>query len=420
VSASEQFEGGWTLEDAKRQVRRLEQQGAAAIHVVTGSVCDTPPWYYQHMALPKGVNQQLAGEIKLETNLPVIVAGRIDDPREIETLLRKGVVDAVGIGRALVADPDLPKLIAEERYEEIARCGHCLQGCLAKVKEGVGIGCIINPSVGQEAVEIQPGSVKKRIVVVGGGPSGLQAAITAREKGHDVLLFEARDHTGGQFDLAFLVPGKDDMRNPYGHLSTRAERMGVQIWLNVEADAERIAELEPDEVILATGSTLRSIDIPGLEHALNGEDLLLERGKVGKRVLIIGGGLIGVESAELLAPHGHEITIVELMKDVARDMEPVSRKLAMKFLQTHQIPVYTETRVVRLEEGYAVFHRGEGPEDRMGPFDTVVVAVGAVARDELSEDLKVRGLIVHVIGDARQPRQIYDAVRDGWETARLL
>ncbi|MBD3166590.1 NAD(P)-binding protein [bacterium] len=420
LSASEQVDGGWTLEDAKQLVRRLQTQGVAALHIVTGSVCDSPPWYYQHMALPPGVNQKLCAELKRETALPVIVAGRMDDPDEIETVLRKGVADAVGIGRALVADPDLPRLMLQGRTDEIARCGHCLQGCLANVKAGIGIGCIINPTVGHESVVVEPAAVKKRIVVVGGGPAGLQAAITLRERGHDALLFEASDHPGGQFDLAFLVPGKGDMEHPYGHLPAKAERLGVQIWLNVEAGFQRIDELQPDEVVIATGSTLRMPSIPGLEGALNGEDLLLERSRVGKKVLIIGGGLIGIESAELLAPKGHEVTIVELLDDIARDMEPVSRKLALKFLQQHNIPVYTGTQVLRFEGGHALFQHGQGPEERIGPFDTVVVAVGAQPRDVLSEELLKKGYNVHVIGDAKQPRRIYDAVREGWETARLL
>jgi len=228
ISASEQIEGGLDLDDGQRLARSLVDWGVSAIHVVTGSACDTPPWYYQHMSLPDGVNEQLAARIRQGVSVPTIVAGRLGEPERIDEIISTGRVDMVALGRPLVADPDLPQKMSEGRADEIVLCGSCLQGCLANVKAGKGLGCIVNPEVGHES-EIERSAKKERhVVVVGGGPAGLTAAIVAGRRGHRVTLLE-RDGLGGQFSLAPLAPGKTAMARPLNSLLRLASRSGAKI-----------------------------------------------------------------------------------------------------------------------------------------------------------------------------------------------
>ncbi len=419
ISASEQVEGGLTIEDAVEMTRFLEQHEVDAIHVVTGSACETPPWYYQHMALPPEKNEMMAAKIKQNTSLPVIVAGRMGDPDKIKKVLNEGMVDAVALGRALVADPDLPKKMFDGQPETIARCGHCLQGCLLKVKTGVGLGCIINPEVGEESLEVKAVEHPKRVAIIGGGPAGLQAALTAQKRGHNIEIFERNDHLGGQFEVSFLVPGKKSMEKPYRYLVEAVERNGIPVHFGVEMDADTILQNKPDAVIVATGSKPAMIAIEGLKDVCSGTDILTGNVEAGNNVLIIGGGLVGVETAEFLLNQGKSPVIVEMLDDIARDMEPVSRKLALKKLNESQTPVHISTKITRFD-GNTASGEKDGKEIMLGSFDTVVMAVGAVKVDTISEQLTAEGVETHIIGDAAQPRQIYDAVKEGWRVAMEL
>lgn len=418
ISAREQVAGGLDLDEGRIFARHLVDWGVAAVHVVTGSACDSPPWYYQHMSLPAGLNEQLAAEIKREIPVPVIVAGRLGEPERIEAVLRAGQADLVALGRPLVADPDLPRKMSEGRTEEIVLCGSCLQGCLANVKAGKGIGCIVNPQVGHEGEPETPAEGERHVVVVGGGPAGLTAAIVARRRGHRVTLLE-RDGLGGQFSLAPLAPGKAAMERPLDSLVRLASGSGARIETGVEATPERIASLEPDVVVLATGASPETLRIPGLEGAFTGNDVLAQRVETGQSVLIVGGGMVGIEVAEYLGLQGKRVTVVELLEEIARDMETITRKLTLHRLQELPIEIHTQTVLERVDAGTAVV-RGPDGERRIGPFDSVVVAVGTRSQDELASPLRARGLEVVVVGDAGKPAQIMGAVSSAWEATRAL
>jgi 2,4-dienoyl-CoA reductase-like NADH-dependent reductase (Old Yellow Enzyme family)/thioredoxin reductase len=414
-SADEKVEGGLGIDDALELGRRIEGLGVDALHVVTGSACDSPPWYYQHMALPKGVNEGLAARLRQDLVLPIMVAGRLGEPDRIREVVDDGLADVVALGRPLLADPDLPIKIRDGREDEIMGCGSCLQGCLARVKAGGPVSCLINPELGREG-EPQPhaDATGDRLVVVGGGPAGLEAALTADRAGFQVTLFERRSALGGLFVLAGLTPGKEAMERPFRSLVRAVERSGVDLRLGVEATLEDIVELDPVRVIVATGSRPIIPDIPGLENPLSAEDVLTGRREVGHRVLIFGGGLVGIELAERLAGVEHEVVVIELLEDVARDMEAISRRMTLTRLQALPAEIHTRTRLLRFDEDEALaYDESTGEERSLGSFDSVLVAVGHQSYDPLSADLIRAGLEVEVVGDARQPGQIWDATQGG-------
>ncbi len=422
ISADERCEGGLGLDDAVQLVERLAAWGLHGVHVVTGSACDSPPWYYQHMALPPRVNEELAARIRGSASIPVMVAGRLGVPARIRDILGKGMADVVALGRPLVADPDLPRKMREGRDEDIMSCGACLQGCLARVKGGGPIGCIVNPEIGHEAEWPLPAAaVGERLVVIGGGPAGMEAALTAQLAGYSVTLLERRGSLGGQFTLAPLTTGKEAMERPLRSLITAVERSGVEIRTGVEATAAEVLELGPSHVIVGTGSRPMIPPIPGLDDPLTAEEVLTGVREPGHRVLILGGGLVGIEMAEHLARAGHEVVVVELLDDVARDMEAITRKMTLKRLESLPVEIFTSTRLVRSSDGEAFTRSAGGGDERsIGRFDSLLVAIGHRSHDPLSEELRSAGVTVTVIGDAHEPRQIFDAVHAGRDAVDAL
>jgi NADPH-dependent 2,4-dienoyl-CoA reductase/sulfur reductase-like enzyme len=294
-------------------------------------------------------------------------------------------------------------------------CGACLQGCLAKVKEGGPIGCIVNPELGHEIDGPLPATGSgRRLVVVGGGPAGMEAAVAGQHARFCVTLLERRESLGGQFRLAPLTTGKDAMEMPLQSLIDAVNRSGAEIRTGVEATPDTILGLEPDHVIVATGSRPIIPRIEGLTDPLTAEEVLTGAREPGARVLILGGGLVGIEMAEQLGLAGHEVTVVELLADVARDMEAITRKMTLGRLQALPVTILTTTRLVRVVDGEAFVCGPDAPEERsLGRFDSVLVAVGHSPHDALSEKLLRRGVSATVVGDASEPRQIFDATRAG-------
>lgn len=420
ISGTEKVDGGIDIEDAIHIGTRLAELGVDAVHVASGSACDTPPWYYQHMGLPAGVNLKLAERLRQNLTVPVIAAGRLGDPEEIEQIFRDGAVDAIALGRPLVADPDLPIKIRTSQSELVVRCGGCLQGCLVGVKSGKGIACIVNPEVGKEDMEYPATTGEKEVVVVGGGPAGMTAARVAAARGHRVTLLErSADVLGGQFAHAYQAPGKAAMRQTLDSFVRLTRSGNMDIRMGTEAGIDDIVQLRPDIVFVATGAEPIIPPIPGLSSAITGEEIMSGNMSVGHKVLVIGGGLIGIEVAEYLAERQHQVVVVEMLDQMAQDMEPITRKLSFLRLQNLPVALYTGTKITQITEGEAIAQGPDG-EVNLGKFDSIVVATGTRPLDVLSQGLREQGLEVHVVGDAAQIGQVQGATTSAYEIASRL
>ena len=419
ISASEFVEGGFKPEDNKVILDMAKEYGFDAIHCGLGNACDSPPWYYSHMALPEEKQIEALKKIRGFTDLPLIVAGRMASIEKLKLLESENIADFVAFGRPFVADPALPLKLVEGKLDEIVYCGYCLQGCLAKVKNGSGLGCIVNPEVDKKPLE----KVKnpKNIAVVGGGPAGMSAAITLSKLGHKITLFEKKPELGGQFRLAPLAPHKESMKRPLNSLIKKTERFVRDIRLNTEFTPDMSGNY--DMVIVATGSKPDYPEVLGLHsiYHITAIDFFEGNAEVkGRRVLIIGAGMVGMEAAELLVSEGYEVVITKRTDTIANDMEMITKKLMFKRLEgKDSIKIMPNTHVLSFEKE-RVYCKVDGKSVYLEPFDTVIIASGMKPADELAESLKEKGVRFYVIGDAEKPADIYNAVQRGYNLAVSL
>jgi 2,4-dienoyl-CoA reductase-like NADH-dependent reductase (Old Yellow Enzyme family)/thioredoxin reductase len=413
VSGDEMYEGGLHAEDLRDLLNLVEEKGVVAVHVGMGNACNSPAFYYHHMFVPKEIQEDSIKKIHAMTNLPVIAVGRFGDPERIQKALFEGWADFFALGRPLVADPEFPNKFQSGREDEITYCGGCVQGCLAKVKSGEGLGCIVNPKVGWPS-KIEKSSKKKRIAIFGGGPAGLEAALVLKERGYEVKIFEKSDKLGGAANLAYKAFGKETMEKPIDSLINDVLRSS-EISVEYGSDYESVETGDFDEVLYAVGSSPIKLNIPGGENILqitghdyfSNPDVLKDK----NNILIVGGGMIGVEAADHLVNNGKSVTVVEMLSDIARDMEPITRTLTLKRLRDKNVEVLTDTKLERFENGQAVCSNENG-EISIGTFDAIIFTVGVKPNPSPEGTYK--------IGDADHPGQIYDAVHSGFEAGLKL
>lgn len=357
----------------------------------------------------------MAKKIKENISLPVIGVGQVTEPADIETIFNEDAADFIAIGRALIADPDFVGKYLQLVEGRIRPCSSCLTGCLGRIKIGKGLQCEINPEVGRELEPLVPADVEKNYAVVGGGMAGMEAAITLRRRGHKVTLFE-KDELGGQFNLAPLPSQKGSLQKQIDYLKHEAE--GI-FFVKKEAKPEDLVK-NYDGVIVATGSKHFIPEIEGLEEYKWAEILYDTDIPKNKSVLIIGGGLIGIEVANTLIDYGNKIVIVEMLEDIARDMELVTRKLNLMKLQKNNVPIYTNTEVNRISGSTAFLKRRNVFEDlRIENIDIYVLAAGMRSNNELLKQLENK-IPVYPVGDADKMGDVVSAVQSAYFTCKQL
>ena len=404
INARDEGEGGLTVQDTSAVAAYLEQEcGIDALHV-SRSIHLHDEFMWAPNNTHGGFNADLVTEIKKAVSVPVITVGRYTEPQYAELLVRQGRADLVAFGRQSIADPELPLKARTGHLETLAPCIACLLGCVPNMLAGRPITCAMNPCVGREA-EIVPAEVQKKVLVIGGGPGGMYAAMMCAKRGHDVILLEKNTELGGHFLVASYPPAKGEIAPAIRSLIVRCREAGVDIRLGVNVTPELVGELKPDAVIVATGSVPLILPIPGLADCgyVNAEDMLTGKYNVGKKVLIVGGGMVGAEAAEHLAERGHDCDIVEMKPVVGEDIMPEPRKYIMASLEHHKVGQFTNARVSEFfTDGVAYTSTVDGSTHELRGYDNVVLAMGYRSNNTLSAELEKLVQQVIVIGEARQ------------------
>jgi 2,4-dienoyl-CoA reductase-like NADH-dependent reductase (Old Yellow Enzyme family)/thioredoxin reductase len=422
ISGEEFVPGGITKEESSQTAETLEREGINLISLSAGRRGDTPEWITQPMAMPRGVLTPFSSELKKRLTIPVLVAGRINDPVLANSIIEEGKADLVGMGRGLIADPWFPRKALQGELEEIRRCvacNHC-QGKRNYLK--LSVRCAINPQAGKEReAAVLPARRRRRVLVVGGGPGGLECAHTLYERGHEVLLFEKMPQLGGKLLTAAVPPHKEERNELRDFLVKRAKRERISLFLNHEADAPTVREVQPEVLVFANGANPIFPAIPGLNrnYCYTAEEAL-NRDLPEDEILILGGGLVGCEVAEFLAAKRKRVTLFEILPDLGTDLEPyVTRKLLLRRLMDLKPTLHTSTEVYAVEGKKALYHDGKGREGSC-TFDAIVFAVGFSPDEALIKSMEHLELETFRIGDCVTPRGIFEAIHEGSMIGRSI
>jgi 2,4-dienoyl-CoA reductase (NADPH2) len=400
--------------------------------------------------VPRGAFAYLARGIKEIVDVPVIASHRINDPETARESISDGMCDMVAMGRSLIADPLLPLKVKEKRDREIIHCIACAQGCFDNLFKLKHVECLCNPRAGHELTHsIKKADAAKKVMVIGGGAAGMNAAITACDRGHSVALYDSSDRLGGQLYLAAAPPGRREFAEFARDLSVQVEIRDIDLHLNTTVDKALIEAAAPDHIILATGAMPVTPPIPGIElaHVIDAWDLLLNRAYAGERVVVIGGGAVGVETALFLAEKGtldpealkfllvnkaeaaedlaemcirgtKKITILEMLDKVGKDFGKSTKWTMLQDLTRFGIESRTGAKALEITSTGVRIETAEKIETIEA--DTVVVAAGARSRNDLADVIKETGIPFATIGDARQIGMAFDAVHQGFEAAQNI
>ena len=417
MSGAELFDGGYTLEDGVKIAQGVEDL-VDLIHVSAGSYQFGFFTTHLPMFAPHGNNVYLAAEIKKHVHKPVATIGALNDPAQMEEIIASGKADVVEMARALLADPFLPNKVMAGQEDEIVRCLRCFT-CMAERPTTGTRRCTVNPLIGRECegTDVLPAARKKKVVVAGGGVGGMKAAITAAQRGHQVILLEKTDELGGILKSEQALPFKYEMYQLGLTFARQMEKEGVEVRLNTPATPELLEQLAPDALILAVGSSPIVPPLPGIDgdNVVVVNNYYLEKEKVADTVVVLGGGLAGCECAVHLGMEGKQVHLVEMRDSLAVDCNIRHRPILMQQVDKYTT-VHTALQGLRVTEEGLVCKDGEGKEVLI-PGKTVICAVGQRSNRDTVEALRSCAPFVREIGDCARVSNITNAVYQGYHAA---
>lgn len=416
--------GGIDEADAVQFAQWLVEDGVDMFHVAqanhTGNMADTiPPMGVQ----PYGFFVKIAGDIKKAVNVPVSAVGRIVDAEMAERVIESGMADIVAMGRPLLADPDWGTKIAAGKACDIRRCISCNKGCTDAIQNRQFLSCVLNAENGYEnSRSIQPAAQKKKVAVLGGGPAGLEAARVAALRGHDVTLFEKSTSLGGQLNIACVPPRKEEMRRAAQDLIRAVCNAGVHLCMGQTRTAEQLQEAGFEAVINAVGAHSAAPRIPGIDgvNVADAWKVLAGEQQVYGTVAVIGGGMVGCETAEYLAARGCKVSVIEMMDKIAAGESTTILPTLLENYKTYGVEQYPSHKVKEFRMDAVVCENKDGAEVTI-PCDYIVLAMGARSNEFDAAALEAANIPVYSIGDATgKAADISNAIRTGYDTACQL
>lgn len=427
ISGSEYTDGGLNLNDMIYVAKQLEKAGVDFLHVsggttiARGSSIPAP-------GTPMGSHAATAAEIKKYVSIPVATVGRITEPWIAEELIANGKADICMIGRANLCDPEFANKVAAEKADDIRPCIGCLR-CLNGIMFGKRVACTVNPSFELENEDtLAPAAEKKNVLVIGSGPAGMEAAFVAAKRGHHVVLCEKDAELGGLMRIAAVPIAKQDLTRLIQYMARRLEGAGVEVRLNCTVDKAMLeGEFKGYEVIAGAGA--QPIVVPaftGFKQWMTADDVLAGRAFPGRKIVVIGGGSVGCETADYLAPlvndlypRNREITLLEMAPGVMAGESGPGRSLLVQRMMAKGVQMICGAKVEKVDES-SIWYTKDGQQHCIADADTLVLAMGYKADPALEEMLKAAGASYHLIGDANKVGTIKDAIGAGYETAKAL
>jgi 2,4-dienoyl-CoA reductase-like NADH-dependent reductase (Old Yellow Enzyme family)/thioredoxin reductase len=414
ISAQEFVPDGLTTEESISILRLIVAEGVDVVQVSAGNDA-TPEWICQPMFMKKACLVDSAEKIKAALkDIPIMVVGRINDPLIAEEIISAGKADLVCMGRGLLADPELPRKAHEGRLEDIRICIAC-NTCMQSIFRKGRIECLVNPSLGREKeMEIHPTNSPKKVMVIGGGPGGLNVACTLAKRGHSVSLYEKESILGGQLVLGSVSVYKKELLHLIEFLKKQIEKCNVTCHMNSEVNIDMIKEINPDVVVIATGSIPYKPPVDGinLPIVVTVPEVFNGAKAVRKDAIIIGGGATGCEVALELSERGIPVTIVEQLPNIGTQIEAITKKIILEKLKKNNVRILTEHRLSKVsEDGVHVTDKDGNHVSLKG--DRVIIAVGNKPNNSLFEQVKQIGKEVYQIGDCLEVRSAKEAIYEG-------
>ena len=422
------LDDGISLDEGVEQACIIADAGVDAIDVTTGPR-ESHHWQFVTMYQPSGPVVRSAKAIKKAVKLPVSVSGKID-PLLAERILQEGSADFIHLCRPLIADPELPNKAREGRLEEIRPCIYCNHCWGRRILVGDELPCCaVNPGMAKEReFKLEPAPRAKKVIVIGGGMAGMEAATTLAQRGHEVSLYEKSDRLGGQWNILSAYRPEQDVLVKY--MSRELEKAGVTVFLGQEVTCQKVMEAKPDAVVAATGAKPALPDVPGIDHkkVVQAVDVLAGKVRVGQEVVVIGGHLVGLDAALFLAEQGKKVSVIEKLK-IAWGINTTIKLALMENLIKYGVYLYPDSTLERVTENgvYIIWDSGDAPvkggdryETLFLKADTVVLAIGSRTENRLGEELSGYMPEVYAIGDCVEPRDVLAAIHEGSALGRKI